>query len=102
MFHTKTDEATSLKLLAQNHLKYCQNHDQQEFDLGEVVKVDEVFDDQGQDAKYEWTTKETIVNPKYIDKLNKIGQLKLDQYLEAVELGELEDQEKLSMIKFGV
>lgn len=102
MFHTKTDEATSLKLLAQNHLKYCQNHDQQEFDLGEVVKVDEVFDDQGQDAKYEWTTKETIVNPKYIDKLNKIGQLKLDQYLEAVEHGKLEDQEKLSMIKFGV
>ena len=98
MFHTKTDEATSLKLLAQNHLKYCQNHDEQEFDLGEVVKVDEVFDDQAQ----KWTTKETIVNPKYIDKLNKIGQLKLDQYLEAVELGELEDQEKLSMIKFGV
>ena len=102
MYINKTDEATSLKLLAQNHLKYCQNHDEQEFDLGEVVKVDEVFDDQAQDAKYEWTTKETIVNPKYIDKLNKIGQLKLDQYLEAVKLGELEDQEKLSRIKFGV
>lgn len=98
MYHTKTDEATSLKLLAQNHLKYCQNHELLDFDLGEVVKVDEVFDDQAQ----EWTTKETIVDPKYIDKLNKIGQLKLDQYLEAVELGKLENQEKLSMIKFGV
>ena len=98
MYHTKTDEATSLKLLAQNHLKYCQNHELLDFDLGEVIKVDEVFDDQAQ----EWTTKETIVDPKYINKLNKIGQLKLDQYLEAVELGKLEDQEKLSMIKFGV
>ena len=98
MYINKTDEATSLKLLAQNHLKYCQNHDEQDFDLGEVVKVDEVFDDQAQ----EWTTKETIVDPKYINKLNKIGQLKLDQYLEGVELGKLEDQEKLSMIKFGV
>ena len=98
MFYTKTDEATSLKLLAQNHLKYCQNHELLDFDLGEVVKVDEVFDDQAQ----EWTTKETIVDPKYISKLNKIGQLKLDQYLEGVELGKLEDQEKLSMIKFGV
>ena len=98
MYINKTDEATSLKLLAQNHLKYCQNHDEQDFDLGEVSKVDEVFDDQAQ----EWTTKETIVDPKYIDKLNKIGQLKLDQYLEGVELGKLEDQEKLSMIKFGV
>ena len=98
MYINKTDEATSLKLLAQNHLKYCQNHDEQEFDLGEVSKVDEVFDEQAQ----KWTTKETIVNPKYIVKLNKSGQLKLDQYLEAVELGELEDQEKLSMIKFGV
>lgn len=98
MYINKTDEATSLKLLAQNHLKYCQNHELLDFDLGEVVKVDEVFDDQAQ----EWTTKETIVDPKYINKLNKIGQLKLDQYLEAVELGKLEDQEKLSMIKFGV
>lgn len=98
MFYTKTDEATSLKLLAQNHLKYCQNHELLDFDLGEVIKVDEVFDDQAQ----EWTTKETIVDPKYINKLNKIGQLKLDKYLEAVELGKLEDQEKLSMIKFGV
>lgn len=98
MYINKTDEATSLKLLAQNHLKYCQNHELLDFDLGEVVKVNEVFDDQAQ----EWTTKETIVDPKYINKLNKIGQLKLDQYLEAVELGKLEDQEKLSMIKFGV
>lgn len=98
MYINKTDEATSLKLLAQNHLKYCQNHDEQDFDLGEVVKVDEVFDDQAQ----EWTIKETIVDPKYINKLNKIGQSKLDDYLEAVELGKLEDQEKLSMIKFGV
>lgn len=98
MYINKTDEATSLKLLAQNHLKYCQNHDEQDFDLGEVIKVNEVFDDQAQ----EWTTKETIVDPKYINKLNKIGQLQLDQYLEGVELGKLEDQEKLSMIKFGV
>ena len=98
MYHTKTDEATSLKLLAQNHLKYCQNHDEQDFDLGEVIKIDEVFDDQAQ----EWTTKETIVDPKYINKLNKIGQLKLDQYLEAVELGKLEDQEKLLMNKWGI
>ena len=35
MYINKTDEATSLKLLAQNHLKYCQNHDEQEFDLGD-------------------------------------------------------------------
>ena len=98
MYHTKTDEATSLKLLTKNHLKYCQNHDEQDFDLGEVIKVDEVFDDQAQ----EWTTKETIVDPKYINKLNKIGQSKLDDYLEAVHLGKLEDQEKLLMNKWGI
>jgi len=98
VYLSNIDEAKSLKLLTKNHLKYCQNHDEQDFDLGEVIKVDEVFDDQAQ----EWTTKETIVDPKYINKLNKIGQFKLDQYLEAVELGKLEDQEKLSMNKWGI
>lgn len=98
VYLSNIDEATSLKLLTKNHLKYCQNHDLIDFDLEKVIKIEEVFDEKTQ----EYTTIETIVKSKYIDKLNKIGQSKLDDYLEAVHLGKLEDQEKLSMNKWGI